>query len=451
MRMNPNFQTLSGASADGAAPKLPSSFAESTRLLDAALRRECENRPLSFYGLDHVAAAVGDGYEERFSSAGFGDYDVPDALALSGQRFVLVGYEPFEDGEPISGLVEKLVPSAVLLAGTAVRASELMPPMGESAMRSSEHMRLRSGLMTRDTAELLLSHVERYCRRSSYGETLSWQVVEGPSITQSARDWLDSIGATDALLRSQAVGHWSRGLCDGLLAVLRMQGECRLVPFQTFSYRAMLMRLPARYFVSAIRTRNKKNLPPEFRVTVRRKAECERAVNASHAFVDSGVLAAAKDATPERRFYRDLEDRFAQELWPFFDEIGAKPMGVPAYARALARDELMPVIKELRRRGYRGVKVHHYLNEEVKRGLPPWCKRGPPPWDNFDDSIEGSSGSPVASEPRVPVRMTAVLHWPVGLPEEQWPRWARVRWGLLDEEVTEVESQHNEAIDDADI
>ncbi len=387
-----------------------------------ALMADADGKSIDHYGREHLESVLGAG---GLSAAlrGNNDWCYIPHVSEPGLTHLLAGYKSTASGRELSTL---------LLLGPSQR--QLTPLTTPENLMSAELIRVRSGLMREGTAQRLAVWLSRRPRRPVLGEALTWEVLEGPSATETVRNWLDKWSAAERmLLQEQTLLQPPTELRRIPLVAMRLVKGVRLAQSQSMTYGPRVVTMPARYCVSGVASGGFDGLPPEYEVWARRQEDDPVAASVGGILQMCGVVPRESKGWSADRQVNPAVDA-AGELWPHLGCTTSGTTIVPPTdrSRSFKATELGGVLRALRRKGLRRLQIHDCRVAQI-----PFRDDGRDRYDSVVATVSPHDGQPY----QLKVALESSIELPLQLPESEWPRWALETSEMIEEKAAEDEAQ----------
>ncbi len=315
--------------------------------------RDCrEGSCISFYGEQTLADLLDNNYLNVLPGRR-NFYGEPDSLPTSDvrlefQRYAVVGRRVDAEGNVDTHRV-------IFHAGDIAFLEGRNRPLANVPLRPMELVRLRSGLMNRRQASLLVNHLNRFRRNHHQIDTLTWSVIRGPLPNSSARDWLDAVAGSGEHLQHTAgeTLPWGLGLNASkaltLYVVIRSPSVNRE---QVFAYCPPRYILPPRFAISVRERIRSPSVQTGQNWHVTRRTEDASASALAAVCEEAGLLGCEGPSEFTR-----AEDFWGPEDEGYPDYAGYEPTPSQVYATSFSRDEAIRAMRVLRMAGYRDIKA----------------------------------------------------------------------------------------------
>jgi len=397
--------------------------------LAQALERDADNKSLDHYGRASIASALGEGVLAKLLDARqweqSGLYVPPESS--SGLRYVVVGFR--HDGTAPR-------PAAVVLASSAASALAKLPSRGSGERQAAELVLVRSGLMRRETAELL---AEVLGHSAALAGELSWVVSEGPAVDGNLRSWLDECLGVPGMVLQFVLG-WglSCGSVSMPASLLQLTEQAAWHGRWAVAEDHLLEPAP-RYCLTGTAKGGSDGLPDEYEVWVHRAEPDEVALELVSMLEHTGLLFQGMGRGHASRV--EPAQAIAQELWPMFGTSARSAVAARVYASGFTAAELPDVIESLEREGLTGLRVRDW-RDEAPKSTDPYCDGE----GLSQRSHQVTAWLAVGRVSGVEVSLQSVMPLPLHLPESEWPQWALESKAMLEAYCSDQEWQHREQV-----
>lgn len=267
-----------------------------------------ERDELDFFGPNTLKAAFGDRLHDKVRGpsrlATNTDEKWMAGLRRRAYQYAVVGYERHTRYQQTRN---RAVAVALRRTNRLLYGEASLPPHG-----LTETLKLRSGLMNKLQAQLLVEHLNRH--PESHDRCLqrrpTWAVVIGPEPDSSAKEWLETLEPMGSLMRRESgeTAAWRLGpLATSGIATYRMENGLVLAPSQVFSMQPPRIILPPRYVLDCSHPDGATvYMAADERsgVGVRRAQPCEEAANLCELVSESNLRMAESPPGDESRLLR---------------------------------------------------------------------------------------------------------------------------------------------------